>query len=120
MTEQYEIIQLRFSRRAYNELKLWAGTNNLTDDEISKYVENALIKQLTLDKYGDLNEKIVKNDPNREPNRDPNREPIPDISEPINEQINEQINGEISEDVSEDVNEDVNKKVIKRKVYKIN
>lgn len=106
---------IEINDRLYNEFTSWALANNMTDDDMRKYIEKAFRDRFTLDKYGDLNEKLVKEE---KPKRTRKKsEPKP--SEPINEQINEQINEDVNEYINEDVNEDVKPrrktKVIKSK-----
>lgn len=114
---------IEINNRLYNDFVLWAKANNMSDEDIPKYIEKAFRDKFNLDRYGDLNEKLHKNrkpesinEPKNELNCEPINEPIPDKNEPkseqineqISEQINEQINEVVSEAVSEDVNEDVN------------
>lgn len=106
---------IEINNRLYNDFVLWAKANNMSDEDIPKYIEKAFRDKFNLDKYGDLNEKLHKNrkpepinEPKNELNCEPINEPIPDKNEPKSEQINEQISEQINEDVSEDVNEDVN------------
>lgn len=117
---------IEINDRLYNEFTSWALANNMTDDDMCKYIEKAFRDRFTLDKYGDLNEKLAKeekpkrtrkksdpkpSEPNDEPINEPINDPIPDKSEQINEQINEYIN----EDVNEDVKPRRKTKVIKSK-----
>lgn len=106
---------IEINNRLYNDFVLWAKANNMSDEDIPKYIEKAFRDKFNLDKYGDLNEKLHKNrnpepinEPKNELNREPIRGPIPDNSEPKNEQISEQISEQINEHINEDVNEDVN------------
>jgi hypothetical protein len=93
---------IEINDRLYNEFTSWALANNMTDDDMRKYIEKAFRDRFTLDKYGDLNEKLAKEEkPKRtrkkseskpsEPICEPINDPIPDKSEQINEQINEDV-----------------------------
>ena len=102
---------IEINDRLYNEFTSWALANNMTDDDIRKYIEKAFRDRFTLDKYGDLNEKLAKeekpkrirkksepkpSEPNDEPIREPNDEPIPDNkSEDVNEEVNEEVNEDV-------------------------
>lgn len=106
---------IEINNRLYNDFVLWAKANNMSDEDMIKYIEKAFRDKFNLDKYGDLNEKLHKNkkpepvnEPKNELKRDPICDPIPDNSEPKNEQISEQISEQINEHINEDVNEDVN------------
>lgn len=51
--------------RLYNDMVAWCGVNNI---DIVNYINNIIRKQLALDKYGDLNEKLSKKEePKEEP-----------------------------------------------------
>lgn len=105
-------MKIEINDRLYNEFVSWALANNMTDDDIRKYIEKAFRDRFTLDKYGDLNEKLANkeekpkrtrkksepkpSEPDNEPIREPNDESIPDNkSEDVNEYINEDINEDI-------------------------
>lgn len=49
--------------KLYKEFKTWAKYNNFSDDEITNYINKCFRDRFTLDKYGDLNEKIKKETP---------------------------------------------------------
>lgn len=49
---------VEIDNRLYNEFVVWAESNNMGSDEISRYIEKAFRERFTLDKYGDLNEKM--------------------------------------------------------------
>ncbi len=53
---------VEIDNRLYNEFVVWAESNNMGSDEISRYIEKAFRERFTLDKYGDLNEKMVVNE----------------------------------------------------------
>jgi hypothetical protein len=97
---------IEINDRLYNEFTSWAQANNMADDDMRKYIEKAFRDRFTLDKYGDLNEKLAKeekpkrtrkksepkpSEPDNEPICEPINDPIPDKSEQINEQINEDV-----------------------------
>ena len=98
---------IEINDRLYKELAIWARANGMDDEDIAKYIENALREKFTLEKYGDLNDKVRKesgkptDEPNHEPINEPINKPIPEIGteEQISERINEQINEQIDEDI---------------------
>lgn len=49
--------------RLYNDLCLWAKANNMNGEDIKIYINKAIREKFNLDKYGDLNDKIVKKEP---------------------------------------------------------
>lgn len=79
--------------RLYNEFVSWAQANNMNDNDMQKYIEKAFRDKFTIDKYGDLNEKIAKEEPKK-----PKKKVDPEPSEPINEPINEAINEPIKDE----------------------
>lgn len=79
--------------RLYNEFVSWAQANNMNDNDMQKYIEKAFRDKFTIDKYGDLNEKLTKEEPKKV---DKKIESKP--SEPINEPIHEPINEPICEE----------------------
>lgn len=48
--------------RLYKDLTDWATLNGLSKNDIKNYINKAIRDRLNLDKYGDLNEKIKKNE----------------------------------------------------------
>lgn len=87
---------IEINDRLYNEFVSWAQANNMNDNDMQKYIEKAFRDKFTIDKYGDLNEKIIKEEPKKtrkkaEPINEPKNEPI---NEPVNEPINEPIKEE--------------------------
>lgn len=91
---------IEINDRLYNEFTAWAKVNNMSDDDMAKYIEKAFRDKFNLDKYGDLNEKLRKEEI-RELKDEQKNKPIPGIEtdEQISERINEQINGQINDDV---------------------
>lgn len=119
---------IEINDRLYNEFTSWALANNMTDDDIRKYIEKAFRDRFTLDKYGDLNEKVqqIKTEKKTRKTTKKKSDELNEevkasepINEPKSEYINEYINGDINEGVNEGVNEDVKPrrktKVIKSK-----
>ena len=49
---------IEINDRLYKEFTTWAKANGMDDVEIVRYIENAFREKFTLDKYGDLNEKV--------------------------------------------------------------
>jgi hypothetical protein len=49
--------------KLYKEFTTWAKYNNFSDNEITVYINKCFRDRFTLDKYGDLNEKIKKETP---------------------------------------------------------
>lgn len=81
---------IEINDRLYNEFTVWAKANGMDDKAMAVYIEGAFREKFTLDKYGDLNEKISQAEP---PKKKPTAKPKP--SEPANEQINERINDDV-------------------------
>lgn len=84
---------IEINDRLYNEFVSWAQANNMNDNDMQKYIEKAFRDKFTIDKYGDLNEKLTKEEPKKV---DKKIESKP--SEPINEPIHEPINEPICEE----------------------
>lgn len=78
--------------RLYNDFVTWAQVNNMGEEDIRKYIEKAFRDRFTIDKYGDLNDKLVKEEKPKktrkkaEPKKD---EPV--VTEPVDEPVNEPI-----------------------------
>lgn len=89
---------IEINDRLYKEFGVWAKANGMDETAMSMYIETAFREKFTLDKYGDLNEKIGQAEP---PKKKPTAKPKP--SEPANEQINERINEQINEQINDDV-----------------
>lgn len=112
---------IEINQRLYDDFVSWAKANNMSDNNIDKYVERAFREKFMLDKYGDLNEKVhnanIKsaNEPNNEPINELNHEPIQPKNEYINEDINEYINEDVntSEQINEPINEQINEQIKK-------
>ena len=45
--------------RLYNDFRMWAQANNMTETDMQKYIVKAFRDKFNLDKYGDLNDKLV-------------------------------------------------------------
>jgi len=86
-------MKIEINDRLYNEFVSWAQANNMNGNDIQKYIEKAFRDKFTIDKYGDLNEKLTKEEPKKV---DKKIESKP--SEPINEPIHEPINEPICEE----------------------
>ena len=90
--------------RLYKEFATWAKANGMDDAEMVRYIENAFREKFTLDKYGDLNEKVG---PLEQPKRKTTRKTTkPEESKPAVEQISELINEPINELINEPTNEE--------------
>lgn len=88
---------IQINDRLCNEFLAWAVANNMNDNDIHKYIEDAFREKFTIDKYGDLNEKMKKSEPIETPKKirkkaDP--KPIEPINEPISEPIDEPLSEE--------------------------
>ena len=79
-------MKVEINNRLYNDFASWAQANNMNDDDIQKYIEKAFRDKFNLDKYGDLNDKLVKETP-RKIKKKAELKP--------NEPINELINGDV-------------------------
>lgn len=97
--------------RLYNEFVSWAQANNMNDNDMHKYIEKAFRDKFTIDKYGDLNEKLTTKE---EPPKT-KKKTEPKFSGPTKEPINEPINEDVNEGVTEDVNGEVKPNPPKRK-----
>lgn len=80
--------------RLYNEFVSWAQANSMNDNDMHRYIEKAFRDKFTIDKYGDLNEKLTKEEPPETKKKTELKFSEPD-NEPIREPINEPISGEI-------------------------
>lgn len=78
-------MNIEINDRLYNEFVSWAQANNMNSNDIQKYIEKAFRDKFTIDKYGDLNEKIIKEEPKK------TQKKIEPINEPINELIGEPV-----------------------------
>ena len=87
---------IEINDRLYNEFVSWAQANNMNDNDMQKYIEKAFRDKFTIDKYGDLNEKIIKEEPKK------TRKKVEPINEPKNEPINEPVNEPINEPIKEE------------------
>jgi len=83
--------------RLYNDFVTWAQVNNMGEEDIRKYIEKAFRDKFTIDKYGDLNEKLTKEEP-KKTRKKAEVKPSEPIDEPINEPINEPIIEPIKEE----------------------
>lgn len=102
------MIKIDIDDRLYKDLIDWAALNGLSKTDIKNYINKAIRDRLNLDKYGDLNEKLKKNEikPQVE-----NKEEI-DVSS-INKEIIIPIL-EIENDVKEEKDEEVKPQKRKR------
>ena len=89
-------MKIEINDRLYNEFVSWAQANNMNDNDMQKYIEKAFRDKFTIDKYGDLNEKIIKEEPKK------TRKKVELINEPKNEPINEPIKEPINEPIKEE------------------
>lgn len=94
--------------RLYKDLIDWATLNGLSKTDIKNYINKAIRDRLNLDKYGDLNEKLKKNEINPQVE---NKEEI-DVSS-INKEIIIPIL-EMENDVKEEKDEEVKQQKRKR------
>lgn len=92
-------MKIEINDRLYNDFATWASANNMSDDDMQKYIEKAFRDKFTLDKYGDLNDKLNKPEPPKKRTTKKSEQPKP--VEPINELINEHISEQISEQINE-------------------
>ena len=56
---------IEINDRLFNEFVSWAQANNMNDNDMHKYIEKAFRDKFTIDKYGDLNEKLTKEEPKK-------------------------------------------------------
>lgn len=102
---------IEINERLYKEFTAWAKANGMDDKAIAKYIESAFREKFTLDKYGDLNEKISQPEPPKKRTTKKSEQPKP--VEPTNELINEQINEPINEQIKEEEKEEKPKRKTK-------
>lgn len=78
--------------RLYNDFVTWAQVNNMGEEDIRKYIEKAFRDKYTIDKYGDLNDKLVKEEKPKKTRKkaEPKKEE-PVVTEPVDEPVNESI-----------------------------
>lgn len=78
--------------RLYNDFVTWAQVNNMGEEDIRKYIEKAFRDKYTIDKYGDLNDKLVKEEKPKKTRKkaEPKKEE-PVVTEPVDEPVNELI-----------------------------
>lgn len=84
---------IEINDRLYNEFVVWAQANNMNESDMHKYIEKAFRDKFTIDKYGDLNDKLTKEEP-KKPRKKAESKPSEPNDEPINEPINEPIKEE--------------------------
>jgi len=84
---------IEINNRLYKEFTAWAKANGMDDKAMTKYIENAFREKFTLDKYGDLNEKVGNSEPQKKKTTAKTKP-----SEPVNEQISERINEQIKDE----------------------
>lgn len=102
------MIKIDIDDRLYKDLIDWATLNGLSKVDIKNYINKAIRDRLNLDKYGDLNEKLKKNE--NKPQVE-NKEEI-DVSS-INKEIIIPIL-EIENDVKEEKDEEIKPQKRKR------
>lgn len=68
--------------RLYNDFRMWAQANNMSETDMQKYIVKAFRDKFNLDKYGDLNDKLVPK-PIEEPK--PKRKPA--VKEKVEEEL---------------------------------
>lgn len=88
---------IEISDRLYNEFVSWAQANNMNENDMQKYIEKSFRDKYTIDKYGDLNEKLTKEQPKKTRKKAEPKPPEP-INEPISEPINEPVNEPVVEE----------------------
>jgi hypothetical protein len=76
-----ELIIKIIDKRLYNDFMNWAKANNMSDDDIEKYVFKAFKERFMLDKFGDLNDKIEP--PKQAKNKQKQKENVEVSIEPI-------------------------------------
>lgn len=78
--------------RLYNDFVTWAQVNNMGEEDIRKYIEKAFRDRFTIDKYGDLNDKLAKEEKPKKTRKkaEPKKEE-PVVTEPVDEPIHEPI-----------------------------
>ena len=83
---------IEINNRLYNDFVLWAKANNMSDEDMVKYIEKAFRDKFNLDKYGDLNDKLVKEEKPKKTRKkaEPKKEESV-VTEPVDEPITEPI-----------------------------
>ena len=88
---------IQINDRLCNEFLAWAVANNMNDNDMHKYIEDAFREKFTIDKYGDLKKKKKKSEPIETPKKT-RKKTDPKPIEPINEPISEPIDEPLSEE----------------------
>lgn len=107
------MVKIDIDDRLYKDLIDWATLNGLSKTDIKNYINKAIRDRLNLDKYGDLNEKLKKNEINPQVE---NKEEI-DISS-INKEIIIpilDIENDVKEEKDEEVKQQKRKRIIQSK-----
>ena len=113
---------IEIEKRLWNDFTLWAQANNMSDDDMQKYVIKAFRDKFNLDKYGDLNDKIKKPEPVKKTRTTTKKKKVDDVNhepqiqeveqnEPINEpndEPNDDPNRELNEGINDGINEGIN------------
>ena len=100
---------IEINDRLYNDFVSWAKANGMGDEDMRKYIEKAFRDKFNLDKYGDLNTRLAKEEKPRKTRKKAEpvaeTEPVkePPIIEDVNGYVNEEVNGDVN--TSEQINE---------------
>lgn len=99
--------------RLYKDLTDWATLNDLSKNDIKNYINKAIRDRLNLDKYGDLNEKIKKNEIKPQVENKEKKD-VPSINKEINIPILD-IENDVKEEKDEEVKPQKRKRIIQSK-----
>jgi len=99
--------------RLYKDLTDWATLNDLSKNDIKNYINKAIRDRLNLDKYGDLNEKIKKNEIKPQVENKEKKD-VPSINKEINIPILD-IENDVKEEKDDEVKQQKRKRIIQSK-----
>lgn len=110
------MIKIDIDDRLYKDLIDWATLNGLSKTDIKNYINKAIRDRLNLDKYGDLNEKIKKNEIKPQVENKEKKD-VPSINKEINIPILDIENDvkEEKEEKDEEVKQQKRKRIIQSK-----
>lgn len=107
------MIKIDIDDRLYKDLIDWATLNGLSKNDIKNYINKAIRDRLNLDKYGDLNEKLKKNEIKPQVENKEKKD-VSSINKEINIPILD-IENDVKEEKDEEVKPQKRKRIIQSK-----
>lgn len=107
------MIKIDIDDRLYKDLIDWATLNGLSKTDIKNYINKAIRDRLNLDKYGDLNEKLKKNEINPQVENKEEKD-VSSINKEIIIPILD-IENDVKEEKDEEVKQQKRKRIIQSK-----